>query len=238
MQMNTLMRPKHYVASCLLVIAGAFVFSMHDSAQARITPVFADSNTQSATIAQGYLGIDIADVDADKSQLLRLKDTHGAIITLIDHDAPAGQIGLKVNDVVLQLNGQSIENADQFRRLMKDFPAGKKVTIAYSREGNVQTITVELADRKQMEKNVWSKLGSSSEVPQMGILSGDTMPSGFHLPSFGSSLKVGAMVEPLTSQMAAHLGVDSGLMVKEVTHKSDAETAGLRAFDIILKVGN
>jgi len=58
------------------------------------------------------------------------------------------------------------------------------------------------------------------------------------MPSFGSSLKVGALVEPLTAQMAAHLGVDSGLMVKEVTHKSDAETAGLRAFDVILKVGS
>jgi serine protease Do len=51
-------------------------------------------------------------------------------------------------------------------------------------------------------------------------------------------LNVGAMVEPLTSQMAEYLGVQSGLMVKQVARKSDAATAGLKAFDVILKVGS
>jgi serine protease Do len=49
---------------------------------------------------------------------------------------------------------------------------------------------------------------------------------------------VGAMVEPLTSQMAEYLGVSGGLMVKQVARKSEAEAAGLRAFDVILKVGS
>jgi membrane-associated protease RseP (regulator of RpoE activity) len=74
----------------------------------------------------------------------------------------------------------------------------------------------------------------------MGILAGGgnaPLPGGFHMPFFGSSLKVGAMVEPLTSQMAEYLGVPSGLMVKQVARKSAAETAGLKAFDVILKVG-
>jgi len=35
---------------------------------------------------------------------------------------------------------------------------------------------------------------------------------GFHMPFFGSSLNVGALVEPLTSQMAEYLGVPGGLM--------------------------
>jgi membrane-associated protease RseP (regulator of RpoE activity) len=218
----------------------AFAAHIPARAQARATPVSADSNTQATTSSQGYLGIDIADVDAEKTQALRLKDTRGAVITLIDHDAPAGQVGLKVNDVVIQFNGQAVENADQFRRMLKEIPPGRKVTLEFSRDGSIQTLTLELADRKLMEKNVWSKLGTSSKggpQPQMGFLGGNTEPSGFHMPSFGSSLKVGALVEPLTAQMAAHLGVDSGLMVKEVTHKSDAEVAGFRAFDVILKVG-
>ncbi|HEX8710445.1 MAG TPA: PDZ domain-containing protein [Terracidiphilus sp.] len=62
------------------------------------------------------------------------------------------------------------------------------------------------------------------------------MPGGFHLPFFGSSLNVGALVEPLTSQMAEYLGVASGLMVKQVARKSEAALSGLKAFDVILKV--
>jgi Spy/CpxP family protein refolding chaperone len=54
---------------------------------------------------------------------------------------------------------------------------------------------------------------------------------------FTSTLNVGAVVEPLTSQMAEYLGVPSGLMVKQVGRKSEAASAGLKAFDVILKVG-
>ena len=101
--------------------------------------------------SQGYLGVDLTDVDQEKAQALKLKEVRGAVITLIDHDAPAGQIGLKVNDVVLQLNGQNVEGAEQLRRLLREIPAGRKVSLVISRDGNMQTMAVELVDRKAME---------------------------------------------------------------------------------------
>lgn len=242
--MKHFLRPYRTSSWGLVALAGVGLALSSSSAQAhaqaqQLTPLFEDSNTQSASAAQGYLGVDITDVDAERAQSLKLKDTHGAVITLIDHDAPAGQVGLRVNDVVLQVDGQNVETADQFRRILKDLPPGRKVMLQISRDGVLQSVTVVLVDRKLMEQSVWHKLGAtSSSVPEMGILSGDTMPSGFHLPSFGSTLKVGALVEPLTTQMAAYLGVESGLMVKQVARKSEAEKSGLRAFDVILKVGS
>jgi C-terminal processing protease CtpA/Prc len=197
-----------------------------------------------SSTSQGYLGVDLADLDQEKAQALKLKDVHGAVITLIDHDAPAGQIGLKVNDVVLQLNGQNIEGAEQLRRMLREIPAGRKVSMQISRDGNMQTMTVELADRRAMEHDGWDKIGNGGDVfaqgTGKGILAGggdEGLPGGFHMPFFGSTLNVGAMVEPLTSQMAEYLGVPSGVMVKQVAHKSEAAAAGLKAFDVIVKVG-
>ncbi|HEY1649932.1 MAG TPA: PDZ domain-containing protein [Terracidiphilus sp.] len=194
--------------------------------------------------SQGYLGVYITDVDADKAQTLKLKEVRGALITLIDHDAPAGEVGLKVNDVVLALNGQNVEGAEQLRRVLRAIPAGRKVSIVISRDGNIQTLAVQLADRKTVDHDVWNKIDNPSDdltpAPRMGIFGGGgdaPVPGGFHLPFFGSSLKVGALVEPLTSQMAEYFGVSGGLMVKQVTRKSEAATAGFRAFDVILKVG-
>ena len=197
------------------------------------------------TTSQGYLGVELADVDNEKAQSLKLKEVRGALITLIDHDAPAGQIGLKVNDVVIQLNGQNVESAEQLRRMLKEIPAGRKVSIEIVRDGNIQTLAVELADRQVLGHDVWNKIGSGGDVfsaPSMGILAGaggdaPAPAGGFHMPFFGSSLNVGALVEPLTSQMAEYLGVGSGLMVKQVARKSEAAAAGLKAFDVILKVG-
>jgi serine protease Do len=195
--------------------------------------------------SQGYLGVNLADVDQAKAQALKLKEVRGAVITLVDHDAPAGRVGLKVNDVVLQLNGQTVEGAEQLRRMLREIPAGRKVNLEISRDGGLQKLTVQLVDRRAMEQEVWNRIGSGSDVfaptPGMGILSGGSnapLPGGFHMPLFGGSLNVGALVEPLTSQMAEHLGVPSGLMVKQVAHKSEAAAAGLKAFDVILKVGS
>jgi S1-C subfamily serine protease len=38
--------------------------------------------------------------------------------------------------------------------------------------------------------------------------------------------------------MADYLGVPAGIMVKQVAHKSEAEAAGLKPHDVILKVGS
>jgi uncharacterized protein YdhG (YjbR/CyaY superfamily) len=48
---------------------------------------------------------------------------------------------------------------------------------------------------------------------------------------------VGAMVEPLTPQTADFLGIQSGILVRQVARKSEAEAAGFKAKDVILKVG-
>jgi membrane-associated protease RseP (regulator of RpoE activity) len=215
-------------------------------AQARsVMSIFANPFPSLSHTSQGYLGVDLGDIDQDKAQQLKLKDVRGAVITLIDHDAPAGKIGLKVNDVVLSLNGQTVEGAEQLKRMLHEIPAGRKVSLEISRDGNIQTLAVELADREAMERDVWDKIDKdgdlNSPAPGMGILGPDgdvSAPPGFHMPFFGSSLKVGALVEPLTSQMADYLGVNGGLMVKQVGRKTEAANAGLRAFDVILKVGS
>ena len=129
--------------------------------------------------------------------------------------------------------------------MLKEIPPGRKVSIEISRDGNIQTLAVELADRQVLGHDVWNQIGDGGDilhpVPEHGHSrrsSGDApMAGGFHMPFFGSSLNVGALVEPLTSQMAAYLGVPNGLMVKQVTRKSEAAVAGLKAFDVILKVG-
>ena len=195
--------------------------------------------------AQGYLGVLVGDVDSEAAGKLKLKDARGAVVTLIDHDAPAGQAGLRVNDVILSINGQTVENAEHFGRILREFPAGRKVTLAVSRDGAQQEMTIQLVDRKVMEQAVWNKMNKvEDDAPPAGnaILSGgggggDALP-GFHMPWFSSGLNVGAMVEPLTSQMADYLGVPNGIMVKQVAHRSEAAVAGLKAYDVVLRVGS
>src|SRR5215831_8431533 len=87
-----------------------------------------------------YLGVDIADVTSERLSTLKLKEEHGAEVTMVDQDAPAGKAGLQEHDVILSLNGASVESAAQLRRMIRETPAGRVVALGISREGQPQTI--------------------------------------------------------------------------------------------------
>lgn len=245
--MNRLMRP--YIQAGVALVGAAILLapSMASAQATRITQIIEEpSRLLVHSSAQGYLGVLVGDVDADSASKLKLKEVRGAVVTLIDHDAPAAQVGLRVNDVLLELNDQPVESAEAFGRMMREIPAGRKVTMLISRDGVTQTLTVQLADRKKLDTAIWNKLNDGSDISRpvdgLGILGnggGDApLPGGFHMPFVGNStLKVGALVEPLTAQMADYLGIQNGLMVKQVARKSEAAAAGMKAFDVILKVG-
>ena len=248
--MGHFLRPYRGTSQCLGAVLGVMIAIAPGGIHAQmshIAQVIEAPNPFVHTAAQGYLGVLVGDVDSDSAPKLKLKETRGAVVTLIDHDAPAAQAGIRINDVLLEVNGQSVEGAEQFGRMMREISAGRKLKLLVSRDGGQQTITVQPVDPKPMEQDVWNKIdqgGSSfsSPTPSMGILSGDNggdapTPGGFHMPFFGSSLNVGVLVEPLTSQMADYLGIPNGLMVKQVARKSEAAASGLKAFDVILKVG-
>jgi serine protease Do len=246
--MKRFMRP--YIQAGVALLGAAITIAPATAhAQAmRVTQIAEEPNPLLLhSSAQGYLGVLVGDVDSESANKLKLKEVRGAVVTLIDHDAPGAQVGLRVNDVLLEVNGQAVEGAEAFGRMMREIPPGRKVTMLVSRDGATQTLTVQLADRKKLDTDVWNKLNSGSDIgsPVEGLAilgtgaGGDApLPGGFHMPFVGNStLKVGAMVEPLTAQMADYLGVPNGLMVKQVVRKSEAAAAGMKAFDVILRVG-
>jgi predicted metalloprotease with PDZ domain len=190
--------------------------------------------------SHGFLGVDVSDVDQDRAQTLHLKDTHGAEITVLDHDAPAGKAHLKLHDVILQINGRSIDGADQVKQILHQTPPGHKLQMVVSRDGVPQTVTVQLADRRKVQEEAREELGAETgpTVSGQGFLAGaGDVPPGFHLPWSGSSLHVGAMVEPLTPQTSDFLGLSGGVMIKSLARRSAADKAGLKLHDVILEVG-
>lgn len=76
---------------------------------------------------QGYLGIAFHGVNDGEIASLHLKDGHGAEIIMVDHDGPAGKAGLREHDVVLSVNGVSVEGEDQLRKMLRDTPRGSRL---------------------------------------------------------------------------------------------------------------
>jgi serine protease Do len=191
--------------------------------------------------SQGYLGVLFDEIPADRVNALRLKDAHGAEVVMVDHDAPAGKSGLKIHDVILQLDGQPFDNVDQLKRRLRDMPSGRTVSLLVSRDGTPLTVAVQLCDGAALAAKAWSEhLTVPEPAPARG---GESFaPSGPSIPHFldlsPKGLYVGVELNPVRTQLADYFGVSSGtgLLVENVDYQSPASRAGLKAGDVVVKV--
>src|SRR5579863_9220348 len=106
--------------------------------------VFGSEDSDSTT---SYLGVDISDVTTERLSALKLKEEKGVEVTMVDQDAPAGKAGLKEHDVILTLNGTTIESGAQLRRMIHETPPGRVISLGLSRDGQPVTVKVQLADK-------------------------------------------------------------------------------------------
>jgi serine protease Do len=191
-----------------------------------------------------YLGVDTRDITPDRLAPLHLKDERGVEVTMVDQDAPAGKSGLKEQDVILTLNGTDVQSVEQLRRMIRETPPGRVVTLGISRNGQPMTIKVELADRK---KNYSYNFGPDGKQFKFNMPTMPAMPALPAMPDIDipvsivvvhSSARSGLMVENLTPQLGEFFGAKDGqgVLVRSVEKGSGADKAGFHAGDVIVKI--
>jgi serine protease Do len=198
-------------------------------------------NAAVASATQGYLGVGLHDVDSDRASQLKLREVRGVEVTTIDHDAPAGKAGLRVHDVILGMNGQPVVGQAQLTRMLHDTPAGRTVTLLISRDGQQQTLTVQLADRATIEADAWSQhipVPDPDTAVSQPADTGNSFGNGIFSSLISNPFYTGLDVDMLGPQLANFFGVHDGqgLLVKRVDDNSPASAAGLRAGDVITRV--
>ncbi len=185
---------------------------------------------------RSYLGVDIRDVSTDRLAALKLKDERGVEVTMVDADAPAGKAGLKEHDVILEFNGTAVESEEQIRRLIREVPPGRTVTLGISRDGSPMKISVQLADHSTVVAQARPRI--MVPAPRVQIFPRNGMDLPFQVQTYSSVL--GVQTESLTRQLGDYFGVQNGegVLVRSVEKGSAADKAGLKAGDVIIKADN
>jgi serine protease Do len=189
----------------------------------------------------GWLGVEIGEVTAEKAKDLRLAEAHGVEVIDVEPDGPAAKAGLKEHDVVTRYDGQVVEGTVQFRRLVRETPSGRNISLAISRNGSTQDISVELGDRSSFyEKKMKGKMRDFGKAYAF------TEPNfDFHFDTpgvfgemDGRAPVLGISAEDLSGQLGTYFGAPNGtgILVREVRSGTAAEKAGLKAGDVIVKV--
>jgi serine protease Do len=184
-----------------------------------------------------WLGVETHEVTAEKAKDLKLSAERGVVLGKIVPDSPAAKAGLKENDVIMELNGQRVEGASQFRRMIHEIPAGRAVQLSVWREGRAQTMSVTLGKAEE-RRRAWKMATPGTFAFRM-----PDMPVFPEIPSMewnGSMLlggppRLGIDAEDLSGQLGAFFGAPDGegILVREVNSGSPAEKAGVKAGDVI-----
>ena len=216
-------RMKSLLVVCAL--APAAVWAQSGEAPQWSPPI---SLTFQGPVAGGsYVGVFVAEVDSQRAKALKLPEERGVEITRVEPGSPAEKAGLKANDVVLAYGGEQIEGMEQFRRLIRETPAGRRVNLTVFRNGATQTIAVTIGTAKPQVFHFPE--GGQLVTPQIMI---PDMPQVF--PGAKSPV-LGVETEPLSQQLAVFFGVNQGVLVRSVLPGSAAEKAGIKAGDVITK---
>lgn len=196
-----------------------------------------------AFASNSYLGLGVKEIDANRAKELKLKEEHGVEVSYVDEDAPAGKAGVKVSDVVLEYNGQRVEGKEQFIRIVGETPVGRQVKLSIIRQGAPMTLTATIARRSNSMVTARSarKIADDVRLEAEKLRSriqeewGANMPR----PYMGwSNGRLGVEAESLSDQLATYFGVKEGVLVRSVLKGSAAETAGIKAGDVIVKFDN
>jgi serine protease Do len=185
-----------------------------------------------------YLGVDISDVTTERLSDLKLKEEKGVEVTMVDQDAPAGKAGIKEHDVILSLNGETIESKAQLQRMIHETPAGRIIALGLSRDGQPLTIKVQLADKHKEFAMAGPNMMKDFHVNIPEIHIPDIDIPAINMVMVTSSARSGLMVENITPQLGDFFGVKNGngVLVRSVEKGSRAEKAGLHAGDVIVKI--
>lgn len=188
--------------------------------------------------SRSYLGVDIRDITQDRVAALKMKEERGVEVTMVDQDAPAGKAGIKEHDVILDFNGAPVESEEQLRRMIRETPVGRTVTLGISRDGSPMKLSVQLAQHDKVVVGNRIEIPPIPPLPDMDMSNRIDVPNVLVIRNLSSTL--GVQTENLGQQLGEFFGVKNGegVLVRSVEKGSPAEKAGVKAGDVIVRVAD
>ena len=170
-------------------------------------------------VTRGFLGINIVNVDSDRAAAFGLKSEEGAFVEQVEAGKPADKAGVKPGDTIVKVDNVPVKDTRDLIGYVSGKAPGSKVQLEVVRDGKPQSLTANLAERKDESVN------------------GKGDPE--KLASDDSHERIGIQVTELTPQMRQMQRIKAdvdGLLVVHVKEVSPAADAGIQEGDIITQI--
>lgn len=170
---------------------------------------------------RGWLGVRIQTVTEELAEGLGLEKPRGALVAGVTDSSPAGAAGIETGDVIIEFNGQPIDEMRQLPRIVAETGVGDSVPVKVWRKGETKTFSVTLGELEQAEKTLAAVSPEQTTEPVVSTLDA-----------------LGLKLSPLTPEMREKFGLtrDAGAVITDVDPASSAAEKGLRPGDVIIEV--
>jgi len=174
-----------------------------------------DALIKSGKVEHGYMGIGISDVTPENSKFFDLKKAEGALVTQVEPNSPGAKAGLKMGDVITQLDGQTVNDAGELQVQVGQKQPGTTIQLGVIRDGKSVNVPVTL-EAMGARDGEQAAAGDEHGKPRWGVGLGDLTPD-------------------VREQLQAPKDLQ-GAVVGNVQPGSPADNAGLERGDVILEV--
>ncbi len=183
---------------------------------AQIAKPTVDTLVRYGKVSHGYIGVGITDVTPENSRFFNLKNNEGAVITQVDPGTPGAKAGLKIGDVVTEIDGQKVTDAGKLQVIVGQKQPDSQINLTVLRDGKQMSLPVTLGDMQHFSTGNAGNQASEQGKPRWGLGLQDLSPD-------------------LRQQLQAPADIH-GAVVTNVQPGSPADNAGLQQGDIILQV--
>ena len=169
-------------------------------------------------VVRGFLGIQMNELTEAGAKALGLPDAEGVLVSKVVEDSPADKAGIRIEDVIVSVNGKKTPDMNQLRNLIASITPGETVEVVIYRKGEKKTLKVKMESQPQ---DMFAGLGVPGAEGE------------------GETAMLGIRVVDLTPERAKKYGyeeVPKGVLIAGVEDESEAAEQGLREGMVITHV--
>lgn len=179
---------------------------------------------ETGQVVRGWLGVMVQSLTEELAASFGLEQAKGALVTEVTSGSPAEKAGILRGDVILAVNGRTVDELNDLPRQVAALPVGKQARITVFRDGKERQLEVTIA-RLSDDANVAE--GPSEAEDKLGL--GLVDPSPELQRRYGLEDSRGALVKAIkTGSPAAEAGLQAGDLIIEANGKVVEDVAGLR----------
>jgi serine protease Do len=195
---------------------------------------------EAAVPQDAWLGVYTQTLTAELREGLNYSGT-GALVSRVVEDSPAAKAGVQKGDVIVGLNTTTIESSSDLTDAVGKLKVGQSVSVRIVRDGTRRSLNAKLAERPADDLE-WTDAPEASGKHYHYDSDGDFE---FNLDDmmpgmFSGRGRLGVRVQDLNPDLGSYFGITDGkgVLITDVLKDTPAEKAGLKAGDVITKVGD